>query len=70
MYRRRKHVKKRPHDVRHCDEVYTDLEETIEEQENRIEDFWKKGNQQPTEDVAEITMDPAKWRWEQGRLMD
>ena len=35
---------------RHCEEVYTDLEETKEEQENRIEYFWKKGNQQFTED--------------------
>ena len=44
---------------RHCEEVYTDMEETKEEQENRIEYFWKKGNQQFTEDGrnAEITVD-------------
>ena len=46
---------------RHCEEVYTDIEETREEQENRIEYFWKKGNQQFTEDgrTAEITVDPV-----------
>ena len=44
---------------RHCEEVYTDMEETKEEQENRIEYFWKKGNQQFTEDGrnAEIIVD-------------
>ena len=41
------------------EEVYTDMDETKEEQENRIEYFWKKGNQQFTEDGrnAEITVD-------------
>ena len=44
---------------RHCEEVHTDMEETKEEQENRIENFWKKGNQQFTEEGrnAEITVD-------------
>ena len=27
---------------RHCEEVYTDMDETIAKQENRIEYFWKK----------------------------
>ena len=43
-----------------CEEVYTDMEETKEDKENRIEYFWKKeGNQQFTEDGrnAEITVD-------------
>ena len=42
---------------RHC--VHTDMEETKEEQENRIEYFWKEGNQQFTEDGrnVEITVD-------------
>ena len=44
---------------RHCEEVYTDLEETREVQENRIEYFKKKGDQQFTVDGlnAEITVD-------------
>ena len=44
---------------RHCEEVYTDVEETKEEQENRIEYFWKKGNQQVAEEGrnAEITVE-------------
>ena len=37
--------------------AYTDMEETKEEQENRIEYFWKKGNQQFTEDGR--TVDPV-----------
>ena len=44
---------------RHCEEVYTDLEETKDVQEERIEYFKKKGNQQLTEEGhnAEITVD-------------
>ena len=44
---------------RHCEEVYTDLEETKEVQEERIEYSKKKVNQQLTEEVrnAEITVD-------------
>ena len=44
---------------RHCEEVHTDKELTKEEQENRIEYFKKKGNQQFTEEGrnAEITAD-------------
>ena len=44
---------------RHCEEVYTDMEETKEELENRIEYFWKNGNQQFSEERlnAEITVD-------------
>ena len=30
--------------------MYTDMDETKEEQENRIEYLWKKGNQQLMED--------------------
>ena len=43
----------------HCEEVYTDLEETNEAQEKRIACKWKKGNQQFTDDGrnAEITVD-------------
>ena len=39
--------------------MYTDLEETKEAQESRIEYFWKKGNQQFTEEGRneEITVD-------------
>ena len=44
---------------RHCEEVYTDQEETREVQENRIECFKKKGDQQFRVDgrQAEITVD-------------
>ena len=44
---------------RHCEEVYTDQEETREVQENRIEYLKKKGDQQFTVDGrnAEITVD-------------
>ena len=44
---------------RHCEEVYTDQEETREVQENRVEYFKKKGNQQFIVDgrKAEITVD-------------
>ena len=44
---------------RHCEEVHTDMEQTKEEQEKRIEYFKKKGNQQFTEEGrnAEITAD-------------
>ena len=44
---------------RHCEEVYTDQEETKEAQESRIENFKKKGNQHFTEEGrnAEITVD-------------
>ena len=44
---------------RHCEEMYTDQEETKEVQENRIEYFKKKGEQQFTEEgrTAEITVD-------------
>ena len=44
---------------RHCEEANTDLEEIKDVQEKRIEYFWKKGNQQFTEDGrnAEITVD-------------
>ena len=44
---------------RHSEEVYTDMEETKEAQENRIEYFWKKGNQQFTEEArnVDITVD-------------
>ena len=44
---------------RHCEEVYTDLEETQEAQESRIVYFKKKGNQQFTEEgrSAELTVD-------------
>ena len=44
---------------RHCEEVYTDKEQTKEEQENRTEYSKKKGNQQFTEEGrnAEITAD-------------
>ena len=44
---------------RHCEEVYTDQEETRQVQENRIEYFKKKGDQQFTVDgrEAEITVD-------------
>ena len=44
---------------RHCDEVCTDQEETREVQENRIEYFKKKGDQQFTVEgrTAEITVD-------------
>ena len=43
----------------HCEEVYTDQEETKEAQESRIEHFKKKGNQQFTEEGrnAEIKVD-------------
>ena len=39
--------------------MYNDQDETKEEQGNRIECFWKKGNQQFTEEgrKAEITLD-------------
>ena len=49
----------------HCEEVYTDLEETKEEQESRIEYFRKKkGNQQFTEEGrnAEITVEVLQAR--------
>ena len=43
---------------RHCEEVYTDLEETKESLQERIEYFRKKGNQQFTEGRnAEIAVD-------------
>ena len=44
---------------RHCEEVYTDQKETREVQEQRIEYFKKKGDQQFTDDGrgAEITID-------------
>ena len=44
---------------RHCEEVYTDQEETKDVQEKRIEHSKKKGDQQFTEDGrnAEITVD-------------
>ena len=44
---------------RHCEEVHTDLEETREVQENRIESFKKRGDQQFTLDGrnAEVTVD-------------
>ena len=44
---------------RHCEEVHTDQEETREVQENRIESFKKRGDQQFTLDGrnAEITVD-------------
>ena len=44
---------------RHCEEVHTDLQETKEVQENRIDYFKKKGYQQFTMDGrnAEITVD-------------
>ena len=35
---------------RHCEELYTDQEETKEVQENRIEYFKKRGDQQFTEE--------------------
>ena len=43
----------------HCEEVYTDQEETKEAQESRIEHFKKKGNQQFTAEGrnAEIKVD-------------
>ena len=43
----------------HCEEVHTDQEETREVQENRIESFKKRGDQQFTLDgrEAEITVD-------------
>ena len=44
---------------RHCEELYTDQEETKEAQDSRIEYFKEKGNQQFTEEArnAEITVD-------------
>ena len=44
---------------RHCEEVYTEQEETKEAQESRIEYFKKTGNQQFTEEGrnTEITVD-------------
>ena len=43
----------------HCEDVYTDLEETKEVHESRIEYFKQKGDQQFTEEgrSAEITVD-------------
>ena len=46
---------------RHCEEVYTDQEETREVQEKRIEYFEKKCDRHSTEDGrgAEITVNPG-----------
>ena len=44
---------------RHCEEVFEDVEETIEKQEDRIKEHKKNGDKHFTEEggVAEITID-------------